>query len=267
MTKKNIDFSVLNGKKIYVATPMYGGVATANYTYSLIELVRICEANNIELSIGFIYNESLITRARNVLVANFLESDCDYLFFIDADIVFDKFDFLFMISEAFTNKLDVICAPYPKKTIAWEMIEKAINNNLITNKDEYSKYSGLYGINYLNNEMPILTDTLNEVAEASTGFMLISRQTFVKFKKEYPKQKYIADQHNDGREMFAFFDTIIDKKTKRYLSEDFAFCKYVSDIGIKIWLVPWIKLQHVGQYTYEGSYENFLNLSKIKDKN
>jgi hypothetical protein len=259
---KTIDLSILNGKKIYIATPMYGGLATSNYIMSIIELTGICVQNNIELFFGFCSNESLVTRARNTLVSGFMEEEYDYLFFIDADIGFDKADFLYMIHAAVTENLDVICGAYPQKRIAWEIIEKARQNNLISKESDYSKYSGIYGINFEKEEQTINTKELNEVMECSTGFMLISRKTFNKFKNAYPEQEYKADKNDNYKKMFAYFDTMIDKDSGRYLSEDYMFCKYIKKLGIKIWLAPWIKLSHVGTNVFSGTYEGFVDALK-----
>lgn len=263
MNNKTIDLSVLSGKKIYIATPMYGGLATSNYIMSIVELTGICVQNNIELYFGFCSNESLITRARNTLVSYFMDGDYDYLFFIDADIGFNKNDFLYMLYAAATENIDVICAAYPQKRIAWEIIEKARNKNLINSEFDYSQYSGIYGINFKDEEIKIKLQELNEVMECSTGFMLISKKTFIEFKNKYPEQEYTADQNDDNKKMFAYFDTMIDKTTNRYLSEDYMFCKYIRDIGIKIWFAPWIRLHHVGTNVFSGTYDGFIHaLSK-----
>lgn len=255
--KKNIDFSILSGKKIYVATPMYGGFATSQYIISIIELTKVCAQNNIEVCFAFIANESLITRARNVLVSMFLKTDYDYLFFIDADIGFNKEDFLYMISEAFTKNIDILCAAYPKKRIAWERIEKARKNKLIKNEKDYNQYSGVYGINL--KEKIIKFNELNEVTECSTGFMLISKKTFIDLKNSFPENTYISDNEEHSiEEIFAYFDTGIDKDTNRYLSEDYMFCKNVKKIGIKIFFAPWINLTHTGTIVFSGTFEGFL---------
>lgn len=41
--------------------------------------------------------------------------------------------------------------------------------------------------------------------------------------------------------------------TKRYLSEDYMFCQYLQKAGGKVWLLPWVKLQHTGTYVFGGS--------------
>ncbi|NBR26542.1 MAG: hypothetical protein EBU08_22735 [Micrococcales bacterium] len=56
-----------------------------------------------------------------------------------------------------------------------------------------------------------------EVLEGGTGFMMIQRRVFEKFKEAYPQLSYKPDhvrmEHFDGsREIHAFFDALIDDK-------------------------------------------------------
>ena len=44
-----------------------------------------------------------------------------------------------------------------------------------------------------------------------------------------------------------------DNYSNRYLSEDYMFCQWVRNAGLKVWLCPWMKLQHVGSYVFGGS--------------
>ena len=50
-----------------------------------------------------------------------------------------------------------------------------------------------------------------------------------------------------------YFQALIDEKSKRYLSEDYMFCQWMSRVGIPVWMCPWMKLQHNGSYTFGGS--------------
>ncbi len=45
----------------------------------------------------------------------------------------------------------------------------------------------------------------------------------------------------------------INEISKRYLSEDYTFCRMWQKIGGDIWLDPNIKLNHVGQYVFSGN--------------
>ena len=88
--------------------------------------------------------------------------------------------------------------------------------------------------------------------------MMIHRSVFERYAEAYPELRYFPDharsEHFDGtREITAFFDTVIDPVSKRYLSEDYMFSQYARNIGIKVWLCPWMQLQHVGSYVFGGN--------------
>ena len=55
---------------LFVATPMYGGMCHGAFTQGIISLVQECARVNIKLSVSFMFNESLIQRARNAMVNN-----------------------------------------------------------------------------------------------------------------------------------------------------------------------------------------------------
>jgi hypothetical protein len=72
---------------------------------------------------------------------------------------------------------------------------------------------------------------------------------------------YKADQKTrleDGtierstNKLHALFDTSIDLKTDRYLSEDYTFCRRWQSLGGKIWIDPTVVLTHHGSYSYQG---------------
>jgi len=76
--------------KLFIGTPCYGGMITADYFKSCMQLTAVAATNKVELQFGTIGNESLITRARNTLVQLFMDDEqYTHLLFIDADISFD----------------------------------------------------------------------------------------------------------------------------------------------------------------------------------
>lgn len=106
----------LQQHRLFVATPMYGGQCFGSYTKSLLDLSRVCQAHGITAQFSFIFNESLITRARNYLVDEFMRSDFTHLMFIDSDIDFNPNDVLSLLA---LNK-PIIGGPYPKKSVPGE---------------------------------------------------------------------------------------------------------------------------------------------------
>ena len=69
----------LRKNKLFVATPMYGGQCAGMYTRSIADLSALCAKYQIQLQMYFLFNESLITRARNYCVDEFIRSDATHL--------------------------------------------------------------------------------------------------------------------------------------------------------------------------------------------
>jgi hypothetical protein len=265
MTQKFIDFNLIKNKKITIGTPMYGGTCYVGYVNSMIELSKICAINNIEINFLFTYNQALITKARNDIAHDFLESDFDYLFFIDADISFDPLDLLYMVQLAITDKeKQIICGAYPKKKINWPFIKKAEEEGLIQNSEDYIKYQSLYAINITADGEKGITFSLDEplqVYQSATGFMLIAKEVFNKFKKSYPEQNYIDE--DDKKEKMAFFDCKINPETKFYMPEDWMFCYYARQLSIFTWILPWISLSHFGTHQFMGNFKEHSKAHKV----
>jgi hypothetical protein len=262
--EKEIKIEDLQKRKLFVATPMYGGNCVGMYTKSMCDLSVLCHHYGIEMRSFFLFNESLITRARNYCVDEFLRSDYTHLMFIDSDIGFNPHDVIALLGLTEEGSpYDVMCGPYPKKTIAWEKIVLAVNKGVgEENPNDLDDFVGDFVFNPVfdasNKSGQILLSEPAEVLEAGTGFMMVPRATFEKYKEAYPELSYLPDHvrtaNFDGsREIHAYFDCLIDPKTKRYLSEDYMFCQNVRAMGGKVFLCPWMKMQHVGSYIFGGS--------------
>lgn len=283
----------LRKAKLFVATPMYGGVNNGLYMKACLDLQAMSMQYGVDCKFSFLFNESLITRARNYLVDEFLRSGYTHLLFIDADIHFDPQDILAMIA---LNK-DVIGAPYPKKTINWRNIATAMVKNPAISHSELDTLVGDYVFNPVPGTKSFNVREPLEVLEIGTGFMMVKSEVFEKFREAYPKQNYRPDhvgQANfDGsRYIHAYFDTVIDngytyddlyslmlrasngedvsseakkfielEKTAshRYLSEDYMFCQYWRKIGGQVWLCPWMKTQHIGTFAFTGNMQAIAN--------
>jgi hypothetical protein len=245
----------LKKKKLFVSTPMYGGMANGLFMKSCLDLQTVCMNYGISIRFSFIFNESLITRARNYLVDEFLRAEeYTHLLFIDADIGFDPRDVIAMLA---IDK-EIIGGPYPKKSIKWNSVIQAVKKNPDITPAELEKVTGDYVFNTVTGTGKFSISEPLEVLEIGTGFMMIKREVFKKFKEAYPDLEYkpdhVGQQHFDGKRMIhAYFDTVIDKgKSERYLSEDYMFCQWWRNIGGKIWLCPWMKTQHIGTYAFTG---------------
>lgn len=285
----------LRKSKLFVATPMYGGNCSGLYMKACLDLQGMCAHYGIDIKFSFLFNESLITRARNYLVDEFLRSDCTHLLFIDSDILFEPQDVLALIA---LDK-DVIGGPYPKKAINWKNIALSLVKNPATNLGDLEALAGDYVFNPVPGTTQFSVSEPLEVMEIGTGYMLIKREVFDRFREAYPKQNYKPDhvgQSNfDGsRYIHAYFDTVIDNgytfddvhrlmeraaagedvrfefdallkleknSSHRYLSEDYMFCQYVRRFGGQIWLCPWMKTTHIGTYGFQGNMPKIAELT------
>ena len=267
MNEVSIDIGELRKRKIMIATPMYGGMCGGQYTRAMIEFQKVCSEYEIQTEFFFLFNESLITRARNYCVDEFMRSDYTHLMFIDADIGFNPHDVLALaaIADPDTDK-DIVCGAYPKKVISWEKIKRAVDKGFADeNPQKLENYVGDYVFNPADGSPEIPLNEPVEVLEGGTGFMMIQRKAFEKYEAAYPEFKYLPDhvrsESFDGtREIMAYFDCVIEPKSKRYLSEDYMFCQWSRNAGIKVWMCPWMRLNHTGSYQFGGSLIDLANI-------
>ena len=257
-----LDIQKLRTKKLFVATPMYGGQCHGAYTKAITDLMILCTKYGIEAKLFFIFNESLVQRARNYLTDEFVRSGYDHMIFIDSDIHFEPQDVLVMMHFATTrDDMDVVCGPYPKKAISWEKIKIAVDKGYADkNPNNLEEFVGDFVFNPAEGVTQFRVDEPIEVKESGTGFMLITREALQKYDKAFPMQSYKPDHARtvnfDGsREIMAYFDCVICPDTKRYLSEDYMFCQWMRKAGGKVWLLPWMRLKHAGSYIFGGSLQ------------
>lgn len=255
--KLEVKLDDLRKERIFIATPCYGGQLTEAYFRSTIRLLTFCNQHQIPVAFGTIANESLVTRARNVLVAYFLQSNFTRLMFIDADIEYQVEDVIKLIAH---NK-DIAVGAYPKKGVNWQRIRESVRQTEAPLEDrQIASFGSDYAINFkfLNREQKqiAIENGLIRLHDGATGFMMIKREVIDKMIEAYPELKYNNDL-NTPKELdphfYAFFDTMIDPKDKRYLSEDYTFSRRWQDLGGEIWLDPSISLNHYGSFNFQGN--------------
>ena len=259
----------LKKNKLFIATPMYGGMAHGMYVKSSLDLQSLMFQYGVETRFSFLFNESLITRARNYLVDEFLRSDCTHMLFIDSDIHYNPKDVMAMLA---LDK-DVIGGPYPKKAINWTNIALGARQHPDMPAHELETLVGDYVFNVVQGTKQFSVTEPLEVMEIGTGYMMIKRDVFKKMEEAYPQLRYRPDHvgqaHFDGsRYIHAYFDTIIDTVdsatgggSDRYLSEDYMFCQLWRKIGGQIYLCPWMKTQHIGTYPFSGNMPKIAELT------
>jgi glycosyltransferase involved in cell wall biosynthesis len=234
---------------LMVATPMYGGMCTGHYVQGLLMTMQKMRELGVNVAWCQIMNESLITRARNELARVFLESEHDYLMFIDADIGFD--------GEAIAHLLaadrDVACGIYPKKEVNWDSVKRAA----LAGKTDLDDHGGAFVFNMIGDDNAETDEHgFFEVRHGGTGFMLIKRGVFEYLKPHVPTYRTNSFRNAETGEYdkpltYEFFATSIDA-SGALLSEDYHFCELVRKHDGEIWANPFIKLDHVGTYVFHG---------------
>ena len=99
---------------LHIGIPCYGGMMSEPTVTSLLRFILLAQQVGLNWSLDTMVNESLVTRARNNLMAKMMTNkEATHFMFIDADIRFQPESILQMIA---CDK-EVIGGLYPKKAL------------------------------------------------------------------------------------------------------------------------------------------------------
>ena len=220
----NVDY--LRTTRVHICMPCYGGMLTESTFMSYIKWANTCRQLGIEWTMETMTNESLISRARNTLVAKFLNNpQSTHLMFIDADIGFEPWHLLVLLNA----DKDVVGGLYPMKTLPIKWVVNGFDG-AETSED----------------------GNLQEVSKTGTGFMLVKRHVFEKM-NSHPAVKSFANDIGLPKELDQHLKTYYDTAVRenRYYSEDWTFCENWRDLGGKIWVDKRVLLKHSGSYVFD----------------
>jgi len=214
-----IDIEALKKRGLFLATPMYGGMCAGMFAKSTADLSALCTQYGIPLQMYYLFNESLITRARNYCCDEFMRSTSEHMLFIDADIGFNPQDVIAMMALQAQDEetYEIIGGPYPKKCISWEKIKAAVDKGIADeDANVLEKFVGDYVFNPKGGQQSIAIGEPCEVLEIGTGFMMVTKKAMQKFQDKYPEYMYRPDhvrtEHFDGsREIMMFFQAEVDQ--------------------------------------------------------
>jgi hypothetical protein len=261
-----------NKVKLYILTPCFASLCYVNYVHCLMATIELFRRVGINLKVEFCKNDSLVSRARNNLVARAMtDPEATHFLFIDNDISWDPVDILKLI---IADK-DLIGGIYPLKNYDWDKLIKdpqnPYNSNIIQSlldKKNKSQLAGLvtdsamiqhnllrYNVNYTNQFLEI-TNNIAKVKHLPTGFMMIKRRVFTNMMKAFPSTKYVDDvsflRPEENAMAFALFDCGVEEG--HYFSEDWLFCDRWTKMGGEVYIDVSINLTHTGIEDYRGCY-------------
>ncbi|HYP84205.1 hypothetical protein [Variovorax sp.] len=250
----------LPGIRPWIATPSYSGALTTGYVRSLLGLVGLAYAHGFAMHTRFLDGDSLVTRARNRMVAEFMaDPRWTHLFWIDADIGFEPEAALRLLLSGH----DVVAGVYPHKHDAWPA--QGLDQPLpagSTREDFEARYAS-FPANLLRHA-PGEVDAHGflEVLDAPTGFMLIARHVFERMADALPELRYTPDLGGRAAARqpahYRFFDVMAEPGNGRYLSEDYAFCRRWQSVGGKVHVDTRARLTHQGHKVYTGDFARAL---------
>ena len=224
--KVQVNIEELKKTKVHICMPCYGGQLTESTFMSFIRWSNTARQLGINYTVETLTNESLISRARNTMVAKFLSNpDSTHLMFIDADIGWEPWHLLLLLH----HDKDVIGGMYPLKGLPVKWCVNGIEGG---EEEDMGR--------------------VQEVSKTGTGFMLIKRDVFEKLVDHPATIPFINDiglPEELNKDMRTFFDT--DVREGRYYSEDWTFCENWRDLGGKVWIDKRVLLKHTGTYTYD----------------
>ena len=255
---------------VVLLTPCYGGACHVNYVHALIQTVGLFRTLGIPLQIEFCKNDSLVSRARNNLVARAMaDPKTTHLFFVDSDIAWNPVD---AVKLLLADK-PIVGGVYPVKAYNWENLTEPnfVETTLATKNTSMLRDSVAdvefvrqrmvrYNINFENvkeDGQLEICDNLAEVRHLATGFMMLQRTAIDQMMSAFPETKYVDDvgflSPAESAFAYALFDCgVVDG---HYYSEDWLFChRWKTKVGGKVFVDVSIQLIHSGTEDFIGAF-------------
>jgi len=220
----------LTGRSIFIALPAYDFKVSLKLAISLARFTQVAGKHGISVHMGSICGCSVVSRARNLLVKDMIDSDATDLLFIDSDINFEPADIFRLMAWGAD----------PKKGIVAGVPRTRSENKVYIADLDYDE----------NGELTMNGMGLVRGKRVATAFMLIRREVFEQMMAAHPEWVY-KDQRSD-RMIPCLFDFKLTEEG--YIGEDFLFCDRARELGFEVWIDPTIKLGHMGVQEYEGCF-------------
>ena len=217
----------LEGRKVFIGIPTYDGKLNIKLAYTLAALMPVALKHGISVRLGHVSGCSIITMARNMLVDQFLESDCTELLFIDADVVPQVEDILRLVAQS--GDKDVTAGMYPRRAK-----DKKFFLDLYFDENEDLEFDG----------------AMMRADRVGTGFMLIRRHVIETLAAK--AQKYVG-QDGVGQIANVFEFSMADGQ---FIGEDYTFCDKARAEGYTIWVDVEISLPHIGTFEFTNDFKN-----------
>ncbi|HEY4037817.1 MAG TPA: glycosyltransferase [Burkholderiaceae bacterium] len=229
--------------KVMLATPFYMQQENSSFGESMIYTCRMLDQAGIDWGLLRVEGDSYVDRAKNTLVANFLESDGTDLLMIDSDESWHPL----AVSRLLQHPEEVVAGAYPFKN-RWGQFA---GNLLVEAKDGQLQAAGYRELSD--------GSCLLEAYNIAGGFLRVKRSAFEKLADAYPEDIYIDDYAwpaRPGRIYTAFFECA--RSDYHRFGEDAWFSRKCRAAGIRLWIDPNLTIRHHGMHSWEGNFHQHL---------
>jgi hypothetical protein len=199
--------------KILLATPVLDGRVDLQFASGLIG------ASGLYHGWATVDGISNISAARDALAAQFLDSDCDCLIFIDSDIGFETED----LRKLIATHQSLVGGLYTRKTAGGRWL-----------------FTPLPGQTYNPSSRVEVVPALHVPA----GFLKIDRAVFESLRASGHCPSYRLQ----GRKVTHFFPTVVEEGS--FLSEDYGFCELAASVGHVPHLHTGCRVKHIGRQAF-----------------
>lgn len=210
-------------EKVAWLSPVADGVQTRAFQYAL---GAVSYASHHDVNIEFIgcAERQVIQDARNVLAKEFLKTQCDWAFWMDADQVIPSETIPHLLAVAKAKKAFFVSGIYYQRSgshraALWVKSPVLLDGSMVNEpKKERSHFFVVPGDNVTQ---PFKVDV------CGFGCVLTHKSMFEKIK--YPYFVYEGAWGTDD-----------------HCSEDFYFCIEAKKAGFQLWAAPKLKVGHIG---------------------
>lgn len=169
------------------------------------------------------HRSSLIHKARDLLVAEALKGDPDYILFLDSDLHFPRWT----LGRLLSLEKDVVGASYVNRTPPHQLMVKPL--------------PGM--------ESMVINGGVHEVATIPTGCLLVKADVFRKLGRPYFRSP--SFEVNDATPVY-LAEYLPPEMRPITIGEDVNFCAQVRQLGYKVWLDAELTadIGHIGEYVF-----------------
>jgi hypothetical protein len=209
--------------RVFIMVPLQDGYITADTFNSLWTFAR---TTTVHLDKLRMQNMDL-SRVRARAVKDFLESDCDYLWFVDSDVSFD----IEVPERLFASGYDFCFSPYPKKKVNWDTLKVTMHDSGVPL--QYGDPRRLHDWTFVGrkDDPEPGTNGFVPVKYCPMGNTVMSRKMLLDL-----SQHVRTFTDFDNRQLADLFDLRyerLDGDEERYakLPEDYSFCSLAAEHG------------------------------------